>query len=113
MVKLKENGVLQNILEKYATKSNCNDGQNTDGEAAASIRFEKVVLPFTIFAIGSVFAIIIMAFEKRCLGRKISFEDSSENKERKQPHKDVAYRRQRVCSCHYRTILNIKFTSIF
>ena len=110
MVKLKENGVLQNILEKYATKSNCNDGQNTDGEAAASIRFEKVVLPFTIFAIGSVFAIIIMAFEKCCLSKKKYFEDHK-NKGWKQDDSDVAYRRQRVCPCHCQTILTIKFTN--
>ena len=92
MVKLKQYGVLQNILEKYAIKPNCN-GQITDGESAASIRFEKVVLPFTIFAIGSIFAIIIMAFEKRCLIKKKSFEDCK-YKESKQPDSDAAYRRR-------------------
>jgi hypothetical protein len=108
VVKLKQYGVLQNILEKYALKPNCN-GQNTNGESAASIRFEKVVLPFTIFAIGSIFAIIIMAFEK-CLSKKKIFEDHK-NKGWKQDDSDVAYRRQRVCPCHYRTILTIKFTN--
>ena len=111
VVKLKQYGVLQNILEKYALKPNCN-GQNTDGESAGSIRFEKVVLPFTIFAIGSIFAIIIMAFEKCCLSKKKSFEDHK-NKGWKQDDSDVAYRRQRVCPCHYRTILTIKFPIFF
>ena len=97
VVKLKQYGVLQNILEKYALKPNCND-QNTDGESAGSIRFEKVVLPFTIFAIGSIFAIIIMAFEKFCLSKKKSFEDHK-NKGWKQDDSDVAYQRQRVCPC--------------
>ena len=109
VVKLKQYGVLQNILEKYATKSNCNS-QNADGESAESIRFEKVVLPFAIFAIGSIFAIIIVAFEKCCLSKKKSFEDHK-NKGWKQDDSDVAYRRQRVCPCHYRTILTIKFTN--
>ena len=97
VVKLKQYGVLQNILKKYALKPNCN-GQNTDGESAGSIRFEKVVLPFTIFAIGSIFAIIIMAFEKCCLSKKKYFEDHK-NKGWKQDNSDVAYRRQRVCPC--------------
>ena len=74
VVKLKQYGVLQNILEKYATKPNCNS-QNADGESADSIRFEKVVLPFAIFAIGSVFAIIIITFEKCCLRKKKSCKD--------------------------------------
>ena len=74
MVKLKQYGVLQNILEKYATKPNCNS-QNADGESADSIRFEKVVLPFAIFAIGSVFAVTIVALEKCCLSKKKSCQD--------------------------------------
>ena len=98
VVKLKQYGVLQNILKKYAAKPNCNN-QNANGESADSIRFEKVVLPFAIFAIGSVFAIIIVAFEKGCLCKKKSCKDRK-TKEWKQPDKCVAYRRQRVCLCH-------------
>ena len=98
VLKLKQYGVLQNILEKYATKPNCNN-QNADGESADSIRFEKVVLPFAIFAIGSVFAVIIVAFEKCCLSKKKSGKDCK-NKEWKQPDKYAVYRRQRVCPCH-------------
>ena len=108
--KMKEFGLLQNYLRRDAPKSpNC-FGQKTDEGGADAIRFEKVVLPFTIFAIGSIFAIIIMAFEKCCLNKKKSFEDHK-NKEWKQDDSDVAYRRQRVCPCHYRTILTIKFTN--
>ena len=96
MGKMKEYGLLQNYLRRGAPKSpNCS-GQNTKEERADAIRFEKVVLPFTIFAIGSIFAIIIMAFEKCCLNKKKSFEDHK-NKEWKQDDSDVAYRRQRVC----------------
>ena len=98
VLKLKQYGVLQNILEKYATKPSCNS-KNAVGESADSIRFEKVVLPFAIFAIGSVFAIISVAFEKCCLCEKKSFNDCK-NKEPKQPDKYVAYRRQRVRPCH-------------
>ena len=93
VVKLKQYGVLQNILEKYALKPNCN-GQNTNGESAASIRFEKVVLPFTIFAIGSIFAIIIMFFEKSCWRLKIVLEDSKNKGLKKPDLLDVAYQRQ-------------------
>ena len=110
MGKMKEYGLLQNYLRRDAPKSpNC-FGQKTDEGGADAIRFEKVVLPFTIFAIGSIFAIIIMAFEKCCLSKKKSFEDHK-NKGWKQDDSDVAYRRQRVCPCHYRTILTIKFTN--
>ena len=108
--KMKEFGLLQNYLRRDAPKSpNCL-GQKTEEGGADAIRFEKVVLPFTIFAIGSIFAIIIMAFEKCCLSKKKSFEDHK-NKGWKQDDSDVAYRRQRVCPCHYRTILTIKFTN--
>ena len=108
--KMKEYGLLQNYLRRDAPKSpNCFD-QMTEEEGADAIRFEKVVLPFTIFAIGSIFAIIIMAFERCCLSKKKSFEDHK-NKGWKQDDSDVAYRRQRVCPCHYRTILTIKFTN--
>ena len=93
VVKLKQYGVLQNILEKYALKPNCN-GQNTNGESDGSIRFEKVVLPFTIFAIGSIFAIIIMFFEKSCWRLKIALEDSKNKGLKKPDLLDVAYQRQ-------------------
>ena len=63
--KMKEYGLLQNYLRRDAPKSpNC-FGQKTD-EGTDAIRFEKVVLPFTIFGIGSIFAVIIVAFEKCC-----------------------------------------------
>ena len=93
VVKLKQYGVLQNILKKYALKPNCN-GQNTDGESAGSIRFEKVVLPFTIFAIGSIFAIIIMSFEKCCWSLKIVPEDSKNKGSKESDLLDLAYQRQ-------------------
>ena len=96
--KMKEYGLLQNYLRRDAPKSpNC-FGQKTD-EGTDAIRFEKVVLPFAIFAIGSVFAIIIVAFEKCCLSKKKSGKDCK-NKEWKQPDKYAVYRRQRVCPCH-------------
>ena len=88
MGKMKEYGLLQNYLRRDAPKSpNC-FGQKTDEGGADAIRFEKVVLPFTIFAIGSIFAIIIMSFEKCCWSLKIVPEESK-NKE-----SDVAYQRQ-------------------
>ena len=89
--KMKEFGLLQNYLRRDAPKSpNC-FGQKTDEGGADAIRFEKVVLPFTIFAIGSIFAIIIMSFEKCCWSLKIVPEESK-NKGSKES--DVAYQRQ-------------------
>ena len=89
--KMKEYGLLQNYLRRDAPKSpNC-FGQKTDEGGADAIRFEKVVLPFTIFAIGSIFAIIIMSFEKCCWSLKIVPEESK-NKGSKES--DVAYQRQ-------------------
>ena len=91
MGKMKEYGLLQNYLRRDAPKSpNC-FGQKTDEGGADAIRFEKVVLPFTIFAIGSIFAIIIMSFEKCCWRLKIVPEESK-NKGSKES--DVAYQRQ-------------------
>ena len=92
--KMKEFGLLQNYLRRDAPKSpNC-IGQKTEEGGADAIRFEKVVLPFTIFAIGSIFAIIIMSFEKCCWSLKIVPEDSK-NKGAKEPDLlDVAYQRQ-------------------
>ena len=91
MGKMKEYGLLQNYLRRDAPKSpNC-FGQKTDEGGADAIRFEKVVLPFTIFAIGSIFAIIIMSFEKCCWSLKIVPEESK-NKGSKES--DVAYQRQ-------------------
>ena len=88
---MKEYGLLQNYLRRDAPKSpNC-FGQKTDEGGADAIRFEKVVLPFTIFAIGSIFAIIIMSFEKCCWSLKIVPEESK-NKGSKES--DVAYQRQ-------------------
>ena len=82
--KLIENGLLQNYLRRGAPKSpNCS-GQNTKEERADAIRFEKVVLPFIIFGIGSIFAVIMLAFEKCC-----------KNKGSKQPDiLGVAYQKQ-------------------
>ena len=92
--KMKEYGLLQNYLRRDAPKSpNC-FGQMTEEEGADAIRFEKVVLPFTIFAIGSIFAIIIMSFEKCCWSLKMVSEESK-NKDSKEPDLlDVAYQRQ-------------------
>ena len=61
--KLKGFGMLQNILNRNAPISNCFD-ENSNHEEATPIRFEKVVLPFIIFAISTISATIIMALEK-------------------------------------------------
>ena len=92
--KMKEYGLLQKYLRRDAPKSpNC-FGQKTDEGGTDAIRFEKVVLPFTIFAIGSIFAIIIMSFEKSCWKLKIVLEDSKNKGLKKPDLLDVAYQRQ-------------------
>ena len=92
--KLKEYGLLQNYLRRDSPKSpNC-IGQKTKEEGADAIRFEKVVLPFTIFAIGSIFAVIMMAFEKCCWSLKIVSEDSEKEGSKEPDLLDVAYQRQ-------------------
>ena len=92
--KLKEYGLLQNYLRRDAPKSpNC-FGQHTEEEGADAIRFEKVVLPFTIFAIGSIFAVIIMAFEKCCWSLKIVSEDCKKKGSKQPDLPDAAYQKQ-------------------
>ena len=94
MGKMKEYGLLQNYLRRNAPKSpNC-FGQKTDEGGADAIKFEKVVLPFTIFAIGSIFAIIIMSFEKCCWSLKIVSEDSINKGAREPDLLHAAYQKQ-------------------
>ena len=67
IVKLKEIGMIPNALnrDEIKLKPNC-PNQNTDGDGAGPIIFEKVILPFTIFSMGAGFALLFMFLEICC-----------------------------------------------
>ena len=68
IMKLMESGMLQMMLKRDAVQSYpCMHESITSipaEDSVVSIRFEKVVLPFTIFAIGVFFALSMMFIEK-------------------------------------------------
>ena len=70
IMKLMESGMLQMMLKRDAVQLySCMHESITSiaaEESVVSIRFEKVVLPFVIFAIGVFFALSIMFIEKTC-----------------------------------------------
>ena len=65
LVKLKQIGMIPNALSRDTIKSNC-PSQETDGDGASPVIFEKVVLPFTILLMGAVFAVVFMILEMCC-----------------------------------------------
>ena len=62
IIRLKEIGMIQNALNRDAIQPNC-PNQDIEEGGTGPIIFEKVVLPFTIFSAGVLFALVFMILE--------------------------------------------------
>ena len=70
--KMRDNGQLQNILERNAIKKHSCETQ----DGPISIQFTKMIFPFIIFLLGGTIAVSISFAEKVAFGRHNSSESS-------------------------------------
>ena len=70
--KMRDNGLLQNILERNAFKKNSCETQ----DGPISIQFTKMIFPFIIFLLGGTIAVSLFFAEKVAFGRMNSSESS-------------------------------------